>query len=239
MIQVDNRIGSLELASPLRKLGVKVTTCRLPFGDACFTGSGPTDTCRVGIERKTLSEIVTAITDTRFTGYQLPGLIKAYDVRILIIEGRYWAEPNSGILYINGREAGYARRRYMYSEVEHFIMSIQRKAGLWVWPTASLKDTVWWIHACYTWYQKPWSNHKSVYAIDEVRPDAAILDERTLLRRLAAQLPGIGWTRSKAVESHFGSVRAMVNATVADWCEIDGIGEGIARKVVRACRVAK
>jgi ERCC4-type nuclease len=239
VITVDRRIGSADLERPLKKLGCQVKVATLPFGDFSFYSHESYGPCHVGIERKRVDEICQAITDTRFTGHQLPGMLKTYDVRILLVEGRYWPAPNSGLLMINGREAGFTRRRYMYSEIEHFLMSMRNKAGLWVDKTSSPADTAWWVHTCYTWYQKPKDQHKSVYAINEVKPDSAILDERTLLRKLAAQLPGIGWTRSKAVEQHFGSVHKMFTARVADWTAIEGIGEGIARQVVRACRTQR
>lgn len=235
MITVDDRIGSSELAGPLRKLGCKVKVTRLEFADFAFYGHGPKGQCHIGIERKKVDELVNCMTDTRFTGHQIPGLLRTYADRYLIIEGRYWPSP-AGVLIVNGREAGFGLKRFMYADLEHFIMSVRRKAGLSIVPTHSEKDTAWWVHTCYTWYQKPWEQHKSVYAIDEVKADSAILDERTLLRRLAAQLPGIGWTRSKAVEDHFGSVHEMFTSRVADWKEIKGIGTGIARNVVRAIR---
>jgi ERCC4-type nuclease len=235
VILVDDRIGSAELARPLKQMGVPVKVQRLDFADCAFTGYGRAGESRIGIERKKVHELIGAMTDTRFIGHQLPGLLRAYEHRFLVVEGSYWPDA-SGVLMVNGKEGGFGRRRFMYRDFEHFLMSVQIKGSLTVKHTKNERDTVWWVHTCYTWFQKPWEKHTSVYAIDEVKPDFAILDERTLLRRLAAQLPGVGWVRSKAVEDRFSSVHEMFNARVADWCEVKGIGKGIARNVVRACR---
>ena len=241
MITLDDRIGSAELARPLKKLGCQVKVARMEFADAAFYGNGPNGTqLHVGIERKKVAELVNCMTDTRFTGHQIPGLLRTYQDRYLLIEGRYWPDPRTGLLMVNGREAGFGLRRFMYRDFEHFIMSVRRKARLEIVTTGSEKDTAWWLHTAYTWYtDKTWEQHKSVYAIDDVKPETAILDERTLLRRLAAQLPNIGWTRSKAVEQHFASVHQMFNARVTDWTECKGIGKGIARNVVRAIRATR
>ena len=53
----------------------------------------------------------------------------------------------------------------------------------------------------------------------------------SLVRRVAKELPGIGWERSLLVEETFDSVRTMVNAPLEEWLEIEGIGKGIATKV--------
>lgn len=239
MITLDDRIGAVELAPLLRTLGAKVKVARLTFADAAFYGHGPSGECHIGVERKKVAELVNAMTDTRFTGHQIPGLLKTYERRHLLVEGRYWPDPRTGLLMVNGQEAGYGRKRFMYTDFEHFLMSVQFKAGLIVKQTNSDKDSAWWLYTLYTWYTKPWEKHKSVYAIDEVKPDTAILDERTLVRRVAAQLPGVGWVRSKAVEAHFASVDDLCKARVADWVEIAGIGKTIARVVVRAIRTRR
>jgi DNA integrity scanning protein DisA with diadenylate cyclase activity len=57
-----------------------------------------------------------------------------------------------------------------------------------------------------------------------------------LVRRVAAELPLIGWDRSSDVAMTFPSVLAMVLADEKDWQKIKGIGKTIARKVVAALK---
>ncbi len=55
-----------------------------------------------------------------------------------------------------------------------------------------------------------------------------------MLRRVAKELPGIGWERSLAVEKHFVSVLAMMLAKSPEWEKVDGIGKTLAQKIVKA-----
>ncbi len=92
-------------------------------------------------------------------------------------------------------------------------------------------ETVRTVQALYSWWGKV--DHKSLRVFNTAM-DAAAVDRPGLLRRMAAQLPLIGWQRSADVARKFGTVSAMVNADRADWLSISGIGPGIADKVVKA-----
>jgi len=48
---------------------------------------------------------------------------------------------------------------------------------------------------------------------------------------LVEALPGVGRTRAKVLLKHFGSVRAIANATIDELCEVKGIGAGSAEKI--------
>ena len=51
MVQVDSRIGSVELAPHLIRRGLKVSICRLESADVAFDGYGPNGPgSRIGIE---------------------------------------------------------------------------------------------------------------------------------------------------------------------------------------------
>ena len=76
MILVDSREGSKQLQPLLRDS--KLT--RLEFADFAFTGSDRDGRIsQIGIEYKTLPDVLSCIADGRFAGHQLPGMMKAYD----------------------------------------------------------------------------------------------------------------------------------------------------------------
>lgn len=206
---VDDRVGSRELLRPLKRAGTPAQLQRLRFADFSFWGHGPRGRVRVGVERKTISEILTAITDSRFTGHQLPGLLKAYDYTYLVVEGNYYPDPASGILMVNGRAAGHTRQGHLFENAEKFLMTLELKAGLRVRRTNTPVHTALWIAALYRWWQKRWSEHKSAYVVDETKPDRAILDARTMKRKVANQLTGLAWVRSVKADSYFPSIAAM------------------------------
>ena len=58
-----------------------------------------------------------------------------------------------------------------------------------------------------------------------------LLTRPSLVRRVAKELPGIGWERSLAIEQRWPTVREMVNASTNEWVELDGIGKGIASRI--------
>ena len=49
-----------------------------------------------------------------------------------------------------------------------------------------------------------------------------------------ASMPGVGKGRSKALLVHFGSARALKNATVADIAAVPGFSETLAGRIVAA-----
>lgn len=254
MLTIDDRAGSFRSGSfnfkrHLTRIGVPVRVRRMKTGDFRFGGNGPAGRVSVGIERKTVDEMLTAFMDSRFlggrtdddSGGQLGRLLTRYDIVILIVEGKSWPDPRSGILMSGFNEAGHTRHRHLYENYMKFQFSLIFKARLFVFPTRSKTETVQFIHALYYWFQKSWSAHKSVYRIDETKPDAAILDIQTLQRRIAAQLPNVYWTRSKKVDQYFDSILAMINASIAEWQAALGIklGRKIASEIYRVIRETK
>lgn len=243
MLTVDDRAGSAHSGSfdflrHLKREGVPTRVRRLKFADFALTGNGPSGLVRVGIERKTVDEIIGAILDNRFTGTQVPGLLASYDYPILIVEGPSFPDPHSGILMQGRREAGRTRERHLWANYVKFQLTLLFKARLIIWPTRSKTETVQFLGALHGWFHKRWSDHKSCYTIDETRPEQAILDERTVKRRIAAQLPGVAWSRSKTVDEYFPSIEAMFAGDVRQWKAALGVKDGTktARKIVATIR---
>lgn len=227
MILIDDRVGSRELEQPLKQFGVSVRVRRLEFGDVSFPGCGPGGPARIGIERKTVSDLLSCIADKRFSGHQLPGLLRFYDRVYVIVEGPYKPDPKSGLLLCRERgEWRVARTRLLYAHFDHFLASLVHRAAVTVLRSGGFAETAWLVWSRYEWWQKPWDAHRSIYAVEEAVPDAAIIEPRTFVRSMAAQIPYIGWTRSKWCEDHFDSVHQMVNASIREWREVGGVVRG-------------
>lgn len=235
---VDPRQGSGEFKDPLRRAGCPATHARMKYADFAWNGHGPHGWCRVGVERKTVTEILGAITDSRFTGHQIPGLLAAYDYVYLVVEGAVRIDPRSGVLMLGGREAGFTRVRHSYSTYKKFLNTLAIKGRMIVEPTSGFRHTVSLLHTLYRWWAEPWSKHKSAYQVAEVLPDQAILDERTIKRQVAAQLPGVAWQRSKAVSEYFPTLAAMMLATEEEWMAALKVKKGrkMARTLVQVCQ---
>lgn len=232
-VEVDPRVGSaysgdFNFRRHLKRAGVPVRERRLDFGDFAWTGNGPNGLARFGIERKTVDEILTAVNDSRFRRRQVTGLLNSFDFPILIVEGKAWPDPHSGVL-MNGKfEAGRTKQRHLWENYFKFQLSLMFKARLWIIPTRSKSETVLAIKGLYDWSTaKTWAEHKAVYVVDETKPDEAILTADSMPRRTCAQWPQVAWKRSTKVEEHFkGCIACMTEADVDDWNQALSIEKG-------------
>jgi ERCC4-type nuclease len=162
-------------------------------------------------------------------------MLQLYDHSYLIVEGYYRCDTASGL--VQGWRGGVwkdivsGRQRLTWTGLDSWLTSIETLGGLRVRRTVTENETVQTVQSLYTWWQR--DDHKSLKVFNTTA-DAAAINRPGLLRRMAAELPLIGWERSSAVAKHFGTVVDMVNAGPLDWMQIDGIGKGIATKVVEA-----
>ncbi len=237
MITLDNRVGSKDLLKYMPKGRAKLG--HLEYGDAAFLGNGPNEEpIPVGIELKRLLDLLSSMVTGRLSGHQLPGMQACYRVRYLIVEGIWRPNPQSGLLeYPRGKvwlpvELG--NRTFMAREVEGFLNTQDVIGGMHIRVTNSARQTAQVILNLYHWWtDKSWEEHRSHLAFDESDTlSTALLTKPKLLRRMAKELPGIGWKKSQAVEAHFENVVEMVNADVGEWEKIAGVSKGIGEKVV-------
>jgi ERCC4-type nuclease len=245
VIQVDDRVGSSEMAPLLRSLGCPVELTRMEFGDVAFMGWGANGMpVSVGIEMKRLDDVIACITSGRFAGHQLPGLIQSYDHVWLLVCGEWRARIRDGVLEQRkpGRGGGYywsetcgGQRTWMWRDVESWLTSMQIMGGLRVHRVPEWQEGARWIKALSSWFAKEeHHSHLVVYGGKELYQDQALLVKPTLARRVAKELPGIGVVRSAEVARTFRTVAEMVEATPKDWMQIEGIGKGIADKIYKA-----
>lgn len=216
MIIVDDRKGSKEFCRLLTRAGATAVVKRLPFADFKVIGHGPHGSVRVGIERKTISEIVSAFGDNRFIGHQLPGLLgtrtdgtRRYDYVFIVLEGDQYLEARTGLL--NPKSLRHLpQKAHLYRTVKKFELTLMLKAGLRIIPTQNKQQTVEVILAISEWFAKRWSAHGSAYAVEENKPDAAILADRTMKRKVANQLTQLAWKRTVKADAYFPSIVSMM-----------------------------
>jgi len=242
-IQVDDRAGSDRLGRYLKAKRQPVELCRLPYGDVAFQGNGPEGRpISVGVEYKIVTDALACIQDGRFAGHQLPGLLSTYEIPILLIEGITRPDPKDGLLQIrHARGFWYAaktgRNQFMYRDYQHWLMTLTFKAGIRILLSSDISDSAATIVSLFTWFTaKDWADHKSHLALaggPDLR-DAAILIRPSILRRVAAELPGIGFDRSALVARKFRSIQEMSMAGEEEWSSIPGIGPKTAKAVCAA-----
>jgi ERCC4-type nuclease len=246
---IDDRIGSGDLVALLRPLGVKATATRLEYADVAFFGNGPAGLINVGIEVKTIGDVVNCMTSGRFAAHQLPGLLRDYDDCWLLIEGEWRADHPSGLLQVRHAEKGYwfdlkaGGRRWMWQEVAGWCLTMMVLGGVKLWLTPNRHMTARFLAALQHWHSKPFASHSSLKTFVDYKArvggaagQPAMLRAPTLERRVYKELPGLGWERSLAVGDAFPDLLTAFLADEAAWTRIDGIGPKTARKIHRAIR---
>jgi ERCC4-type nuclease len=185
----------------------------------------------IGIERKTMRDLAGSMESGRLQGHQLPGLLASYNVVYLIVEGIVRSNENGTIEEKAGgqwRSLGVNRKSF-----DSFLNTLEVLAHVIVRQTTWQKTTADLILHLYQWWQKGWDNHKGHLGFALSPPPTLQLHKPSLFRRIAKELPGIGWEKSKAVESYFGSVGAMVLATEDDWANIKGVSARMSTKIIK------
>jgi ERCC4-type nuclease len=240
MILVDDRIGSADLIGFLRHWSVPCQMERLEFGDACFTGNGAKGPLAIGIEVKKVHDALQCMTDGRFAGHQLPGLVRTYDRVWVVLEGKFTVDFGTGLLLADGgRRRGAlssGSRRFMYRDLSNWQTSMEVCANIRFRRTTDRVETARFLADLHGWFGKPFTDHKAHLALHDEAPDYAQFAKPSLARMVAAQLPGVGYKKSLAVVQKFGTVAQMVVANEDEWAEIDGIGEVLAKRIWEAIR---
>jgi len=225
----------------IRALGSMAIPVNL-FTDACFSSI---DGKVIAIERKKLGDLCSCINDGRFL-FQMQTCKEAgVDYLCLILENRYRRNPGDGLLEIpvwgiNPRTNRRAevwqpiQPTMQFSRFDQYLTELQRDVGIIVKHTENVRGTADVILALYQNFQTPQDEHQSLNQIFKPPTPTVQLVKPSLVRRIASELPGIGWGRSAIVANHFSSVHAMILASWEEWASLDGIGKKTAQKVVQS-----
>jgi ERCC4-type nuclease len=239
---IDPRMGSKSLLAPLRADGAPAEFGPLEFGDAYFVGAGPGGApVTVGVEYKKLLDLLACMTSGRYAGHQLVGMREDYDVQWLLVEG-IWRPRADGVVEIYGfrgwEPLRIGGRCYLQRDLDSYLLSLTQQGGTRIWKTSTPVESARWLHTLYRWWQRDWDEHASLQTFDLSGPVAG-LSEPPFTRRVAKELPGIGWKKSLVVTDAFDSVAAMVAADERTWRRVPGIGKTLAPRIVRALHVGE
>lgn len=234
-------------SAKLNLLGVPTKTERLEFADFFWYGRFDDDhpMISIGVERKALTDLLSCMVDGRLTAHQIPGLKAAFDVRTILIEGVWRANPKTGLVQRlggkgnGGESAGHRMKWSTKGEdrgpagwtdlclngktfnaagLENYIRSLRIKSGIPLAFTRSRQDTVAWLAEEWRWWQKGWDKHHSVGVL-----------EKPLAKGMGSGQQGAGWVvEGREVESQHVPLVARVAA------QLPGIGIG---KALAAAKV--
>jgi ERCC4-type nuclease len=192
---IDDRAGSRELVR-YPPLTDTAHLCRLDAGDVLITGNGPDDALLVGIEVKSIWDLLSSINTGRLQATQLPGMLAAYDINWLLYYGQYRA-GTGGALEIPGRGrstrvgkrkgkgAGAGKPLRTTSSTPRTTWRTLKLGkrpvpygylegflfdlaamGVCVKHTRDVREAAVWLGCLERWWSKPWGKHKGMRTLD-------------------------------------------------------------------------
>lgn len=210
-ITLDDRVGSRHYAQYLPGATVE----RMEFGDAAWMGAGG---ALVGVEIKKVLDAVNCLYSGRLADHQIPGMRDSYDTSYLLIEGVYRSDPESGVLQLwrefptkkdvqcgRWQDATSGRKRLMYSAFTAWLATLESYGGVKLRTSDSPSTTADLLLSLYNWHQR--EDHKSFEVMHQSNGDGATLSRPTMLRRMLAHLPHVGWDRSTELLQRIGRVQ--------------------------------
>jgi ERCC4-type nuclease len=251
---VDDRAGSksLMLYPPLCRVG---ELCRLESADVAIVGNGPKGIASVGVEVKSITDLISSIETGRLQGTQIPEMMQTYDVVWLLYYGEYRPGASSGGLEIqtnNGtwRQYSVGKREIPWGWLESMLLTVSA-AGVrvkWVGGSTSktanggcegLRRAAYWCGALARWYNKEWDKHRGFHTFDHSQrvslPPGERRENKELLMRarVVSGIPSLGYERAIAAAKHFPGIIAMITASEEEWREVPGIGKTLSKAVVQ------
>lgn len=235
MIYLDPRVGSGHLEEPLRKAGLAVTVQRMKSGDIAWHGNYRGEAAWIGVEVKNVSDLVSSITTKRLTAGQIPKMLSAYDVIYLVILGRMKPSPTGAIM--TGRWGkwfepptylSWRAWRKMECTFRHVV-------GLHIVYLEDEKDLCEWVAAESSWFEEPWTSHKSHIQVKQLpktlpNGDQWLPRELSPVELVANVMPDMGIEIARRVARKFRSPQEMCDASVDLWKTVKGIGDKTAKK---------
>ena len=225
------------LVDYIKTLGVHAELSDLMYGDIAFEGRGPLGTISVGIERKTLHDMLHCIDDARLSGHQLIGMRQMYTLRVVMLEG-HWRPHIPEMWLMEGFNGGlswgfckYRSQRTLHSKLYRYLISLQL-AGNIVTFSRDLHHTA---ANCVEWYhyfQKRWDGHTSLQELQKVNIPTLNV-KPPLVRKWANDLSDIGTKLSERAASHFKTPLNLAQADEVEWLKIPGIGVKTAQSIVK------
>lgn len=231
--------------------GGLATTAPIPHGDFCFFGlwyeKKPVRVCG---ERKKIGDLVNCAQSTgRYLKQVQDAREAGFDFVFLVVEGRMRVGEKTGLLEIPkppgvrkiASELPKPTGRWIeffppieYRRVDDYLNQVQFYLDVRLKRSESPRETAQIVMDAYVMFQKPPEEHQSLKQFYSPSAPLQLYGAPSLLRKVAKELPGIGWERSKKVEEKFRSVRRMCEAEEKEWREVEGIGSTIAKRVVKA-----
>jgi ERCC4-type nuclease len=222
----------------------------LQYGDINFFGvwedSRPVQVC---IERKKLSDIVQCVLNTGRHMQQVQDANEAgFEFIFIFVEGIFRPSPRTGLIEVRSGSRWIPLSRVPtktgrmpdleYKRLDDYLNQLDLYLGVKSRRPSNAIETARMVIDLYLMFRKPPDTHTSLRQF-YTPPDsyAGFLDRPSLLRKIASQLPDVGWVRSKAFEEEFGTLdnlcRVIADGDVKALRKVGGVGKKIAETILK------
>lgn len=202
-IIVDHRESRSPVMRFLSQKDIIVEPQQLDVGDYVLSS-------RIGIERKTVDDFLNSLIDGKLF-VQMKNLRAAYSRPLLIVEG-------DGLL---------TKRNISHNAIFGSFVSIIVDFGIPIITTHSSQETADFLTVMAQREQR--IGNKTV-AIRGEKTARSIAEQQQFL---VEGLPNVSSVLAQRLLQHFGSIRALANASEEDLCQIQGIGINIASDILK------
>lgn len=242
ILYIDTAVGSRELEPLLRRRGIQCKLePRLPADFALLGRGRDGEPWRVGVERKTLSDLGSSLLMNRLFGTQLPRMVEEYDRIWLLIEGIF-RPGNDDAIEVWGRSGWQVSRTPLtWSQLQGWLLTYDEAThgkGR-RWRTSNEGETASWLSTLLRWWSKPYHRHAGHIAIELNLPMPsrahAMIHKPNRVQKTAFSLDLIGAKTALKVGRHFRSIHKMTNASVEEWVKA-GVGKKAAATLYRWLR---
>ena len=167
---IDDRAGSRDLMrlEPVRSTG---ELCRLDSGDAMVIGNGPDGAILVGVEVKSVWDLVGSADTGRLQATQIPAMLRTYGVSWLLWFGQYRVSSSGKVELRRGKlwkplRVGSRDVPYGYIEGVLFDLAV---LGIHTRHVFDVAEAAVWLGSLHRWWGKPWDKHRGMRTLDRSR----------------------------------------------------------------------
>lgn len=240
MILVDARTGSGHFVPILNQIGAEAEAVHLDYGDVAFPLNGPTGVLTVGIEVKTVTDLISSMISRRLTTRQLPGMRQNYDVVMVAIIGRVRRDQTGGITEGKYGKWHPIQTSLTWDQLEGMKTSLRFAYGAILVEFETAKDFCCWVKVVEKWASRKWEDHQShlpshqIFAETE-RQTTGLLPslprEPTNTYLSACAIPGVGMAMARKLAHEFPEPRLLANASMKELLAIKGLGKQKAGRI--------
>ena len=202
-IIVDHRESRSSVARYLALKNTLIEPQMLDVGDYVLSS-------RLGVERKNVDDFLNSLIDGKLF-IQMKNLKHAYARPILIVEGE-------GLL---------TKRNISHNAIFGCFVSIIVDYGIPIITTHSARETADFLQVMAKREQK--DANRSV----AIRGDKWSMSLTEHQQFIVESLPNVSSVLAQRLLNHFGSIRAIANASEKDLCSVHGIGKKIAEELIK------